>query len=73
MKTLLLRIGGVFGSSAIAALAGGALLDIELWRAACLAGAMSTASVIERLLRNWAVDGVLSKDEIAAAFNKKEG
>lgn len=71
MKTLLLRIGGVFGSSAIAALAGGALLDVDLWKAACLAGFMSAASVIEQLLRSWSSDGILSKDEIANAFGKK--
>ena len=75
MKTLntpVLRIGAVFGSSALAAVAGGAVLDVELWKAAAIAGIVATAKVTEQLLRAWYEDGVLTADEIATAFGKKK-
>jgi len=70
LKTLILRIVAVFGSSALAAVAGGAVLDVELWKAAAIAGIVAAAKVTEALLRAWASDGVLTKDEIAEAFGK---
>ena len=65
------RVFAVFGSSALAAIAGGAIVDIALWKAAALAGFISAAKVTEQLLRFWAEDGVLSKEEVAIAFGKK--
>jgi len=70
MRTLVLRVGAVFGSSALAAIAGGALVDVELWKAAAIAGIVAAAKVSEELLRAWYEDGVLSKEEVAAAFGK---
>ena len=70
IKTLILRIVAVFGSSALAAVAGGAVLDVELWKAAAIAGIVAAAKVTEALLRAWSSDGVLTKEEIAEAFGK---
>jgi hypothetical protein len=70
LKTLILRVLAVFGSSALAAVAGGAVLDVELWKAAAIAGIVAAAKVTESLLRAWASDGILTKDEIAEAFGK---
>lgn len=70
LKTLVLRVFAVFGSSALAAVAGGAVLDVELWKAAAIAGIVAAAKVTEALLRSWADDGVLTKEEIAEAFGK---
>lgn len=70
LKTLILRVFAVFGSSALAAVAGGAVLDVELWKAAAIAGIVAAAKVTESLLRAWASDGVLTKEEIAEAFGK---
>jgi len=53
----------------MAALAGGAVLDVELWKAAAIAGIVAAAKVTEALLRAWASDGVLTKEEIEAAFS----
>jgi len=61
LKTLILRIVAVFGSSALAAVAGGAVLDVELWKAAAIAGIVAAAKVTEALLRAWSSDGVLTK------------
>lgn len=65
------RIGAVFGSSALAAVAGGAVFGVELWKAAAIAGVMSAARVLEALMAAYAEDGVLSKSEISEAFGGK--
>jgi hypothetical protein len=65
------RIVAVFGSSALAAIAGGAVIGIELWKSAAMAGFMAAARVIEALLRMWADDGVLSREEVQKAFTGK--
>jgi len=65
------RIVAVFGSSALAAIAGGAVIGVELWKSAAMAGFMATARVVEALLRAWADDGVLSRDEVQKAFGAK--
>jgi hypothetical protein len=71
IQTVVGRVFAVFGSTALGALAGGAVIGVELWKAAALAGFMAAAKVTEQLLRFWAEDGVLSKEEVAIAFGKK--
>ena len=71
MKTvfsLIGRIAAVFGSSALAAVAGGAVFGVELWKSAAIAGVMAAAKVTESLLKAYADDGVLDKEEISIAF-----
>ncbi len=71
MKTFLSLIGrvaAVFGSSALAAVAGGAVFGVELWKSAAIAGVMAAAKVTESLLKSYADDGVLDKEEISQAF-----
>jgi hypothetical protein len=70
LQTIVLRVAGVFGSSALAAVAGGAIFGVELWKSAAIAGVVSASKVTEALLRSWSEDGVLSKEEVAAAFGK---
>jgi hypothetical protein len=67
------RIFAVFGYSALAAVAGGAVFGVELWKAAAIAGFMAAGKVTESLLKSWAEDGVLTKEEVAAAFGKADG
>ena len=67
-QNMILRIAAVFGSGALAAIAGGAIINISIWKAAALAGIMAAAKVVEQLLRSWADDGVLTSDEISEAF-----
>ncbi len=71
IQTVIGRVFAVFGSTALGALAGGAVIGVELWKAAALAGFMAAAKVTEQLLKFWAEDGVLSKEEVAIAFGKK--
>lgn len=70
LQTIILRVFGVFGSSALAAVAGGAIFGVELWKSAAIAGVVSASKVTESLLRAWSEDGVLTKDEVAQAFGK---
>lgn len=70
-QTIILRIFGVFGSSALAAVAGGAIFGVELWKAAAIAGVVSASKVTETLLKSWSEDGILTKEEVANAFGKK--
>ncbi len=67
LKNIIFRIFALFGSSALAAVAGGALIGVDLWKSAALAGIMACAQVVEKLLR-FSVDGSLSKEEIELAF-----
>jgi hypothetical protein len=66
--SLMARIAAVFGSSALAAIAGGAVFGVELWKSAAIAGVMSAARVLESLMSAYAEDGVLDKSEISEAF-----
>jgi hypothetical protein len=67
LQNIIFRIFALFGSSALAAVAGGALIGVDLWKSAALAGIMACAQVIEKLLR-FSVDGSLTKEEIEIAF-----
>jgi hypothetical protein len=67
LQNIIFRIFALFGSSALAAVAGGALIGVELWKSAALAGIMACAQVVEKLLR-FSVDGSLTKEEIEIAF-----
>lgn len=70
-QTIVLRIFGVFGSSALAAVAGGAIFGVELWKSAAIAGVVAAGKVTEQLLKAWSEDGILTKEEVATAFGKK--
>jgi hypothetical protein len=67
LQNITFRILALFGSSALAAVAGGAIIGVELWKSAALAGIMACAQVVEKLLR-FSVDGSLTKEEIELAF-----
>ncbi len=71
-QTIALRIIGVFGSSALAAVAGGAIVGVELWKSAVIAGVVAASKTTEQLLRAWSEDGVLTKEEVATVFGKKD-
>lgn len=71
LGNIILRIFAVFGYSALAAIAGGSIVGVEIWQSAAIAGLMAAAKVIEALLRAWADDGVLTSQEISEAFGGK--
>ena len=72
LTTVIARIVAVFGTSALSALAGGAILGVDLAKAAGMAGFMATAGVLERVLRSYYEDGVLTKEELDTALGGKK-
>lgn len=71
MKTVVLRVLAVFGYSSLAAVAGGAIVDVELWKSAFIAGAVAASNVVGKLLQAYANDGKIDRDELNDAFGGK--
>ena len=71
MKTVLLRVLAVFGYSSLAAVAGGAIVNVELWKSAFIAGAVAASNVVGKLLQAYANDGKIDRDELNDAFGGK--
>ena len=69
---LIFRIGAVFAYSSMAIIGGSSIVGgIPVWKAAVLAGISATAQVIEKLARAYADDGVITREEIDAAFGSR--
>ena len=66
------RIIALFLTNALGVVTGAAVIapELEVWKSAAIAGVVSASKVTEALLRSWSEDGVLSKEEVAAAFGK---
>lgn len=73
MKTVALRVLAVFGYSSLAAVAGGAIVNVELWKSAFIAGAVAASNVVGKLLQAYANDGKIDRDELNDAFGGKVG
>lgn len=69
---IITRIGAVFGSSALAAVAGGAIMGVELWKSAAIAGVVAASSVVSKLLEAYANDGKVDAQELKEAFGAKK-
>jgi hypothetical protein len=63
------RIVALFLTNALGVITGAAVIapEMEIWKSAAIAGAVSVFKVVESLARA-SVDGTLTKDEIDAAF-----
>ena len=63
------RIVALFLTNALGVITGAAVIapDLEVWKSACIAGAVSVFKVAESLAKS-SIDGTLTKDEIDAAF-----
>lgn len=72
MKQIVLRVFAVFGYSSLAMIGGASVLGIGVVKAACLAGIVATAQVVEKLARAYADDGVISKAELNEIFGSKK-
>jgi CBS-domain-containing membrane protein len=62
------RMFATFIATALGVVGSGALVGVDVAKAALMAGVGACAVVLERLSRSYLEDGVLSKDEINAAF-----
>jgi hypothetical protein len=63
------RMLAVFIATALSVIGAGAIVGVNFWIAAGMAGIGGVATVLERLARAYIEDGILSKAEINAAFN----
>lgn len=66
------RIVALFLTNALGVVTGAAIIapDLEIWKSALIAGAVSIFKVTEQLAKA-SIDGVLTKEEINAAFGGK--
>jgi hypothetical protein len=69
MQDIAGRILALFLTNALGVVTGAAVIapELEIWKSALLAGAVSVFKVVESLARA-SVDGTLTRDEIDAAF-----
>jgi hypothetical protein len=66
------RMVAVFIATALGVIGTGALIGVEVWQAALMAGIGGIATVLEGLSRAYLKDGNLSADEIDTVFAKSE-
>ena len=69
MIDIIRRIFAVFVATALSVIGAGAIVGVNFWLSAAMAGIGGVATVLERLARAYVEDGRLTKDEINAAFN----
>jgi hypothetical protein len=70
LQSILFRILAAFAASGLSVIGAGAIAGVELWKAVMMAGIGGVAMVIEGLARAYMDDGILTKEEIDAVFNK---
>ena len=68
MLSITKRIIAVFIATALSFIGAGAIVGVNFWLAAAMAGIGGVATVLERLARSYLEDGILTKDEIDSAF-----
>lgn len=69
IRPVLMRIAATFAYSAMAVIGGASIVGgIPVWKAATLAGIGASAQVLERLARAYADDGIITAEELNAAF-----
>ena len=72
LRTISGRIIAVFVATALGVIGTGALIGVEVWQAALMAGIGGVATVLEGLSRAYLKDGSLTHDEINAVFAKAD-
>lgn len=70
LQSILFRILAAFAASGLSVIGAGAIAGVQLWKAVMMAGIGGVAMVIEGLARAYMDDGILTKEEIDAVFNK---
>ena len=70
-KDIVKRILATFAVSALGVLGAGALVGVEVWQAALMAGIGGVASVLEALSRAFLDDGKITVTEVNQIFSSK--
>lgn len=66
------RVFAMFAVSALSVIGAGALVGVEIWQAALMAGIGGVAAVVEGLSRAYLKDGNLTYAEIDEVFSSAE-
>jgi hypothetical protein len=69
-KDITWRMLAVFIATALGVIGTGALIGVEVWQAALMAGIGGVATVLENLARAYLDDGKITNDEINGVFTK---
>jgi hypothetical protein len=70
VKDITWRMLAVFIATALGVIGTGALIGVEVWQAALMAGIGGVATVLENLARAYLDDGKITNDEINGVFTK---
>jgi hypothetical protein len=70
VKDITWRMLAVFIATALGVIGTGALIRVEVWQAALMAGIGGVATVLENLARAYLDDGKITNDEINGVFTK---
>jgi hypothetical protein len=70
VKDISWRMLAVFIATALGVIGTGALIGVEVWQAALMAGIGGVATVLENLARAYLDDGKITNDEINGVFTK---
>jgi hypothetical protein len=70
LKDISWRMLAVFIATALGVIGTGALIGVEVWQAALMAGIGGVATVLESLSRAYLNDGKITQDEINGVFTK---
>jgi hypothetical protein len=70
IKNIAGRMLAVFIATALGVIGTGAVIGVEVWQAALMAGIGGVATVLEGLSRAYLQDGKLTLDEINGVFGK---
>jgi hypothetical protein len=70
VKDIAWRMLAVFIATALGVIGTGALIGVEVWQAALMAGIGGVATVLENLSRAYLDDGKITNDEINGVFTK---
>ena len=71
-QAILGRVFAMFAVSALSVIGAGALVGVEIWQAALMAGIGGVAAVVEGLSRAYLKDGNLTYAEIDEVFSSAE-
>lgn len=69
VKTVVTRLVATFVATSIPNVVVGTVLDVELWKAALMSGAVAVLGVVQSLAESYS-DGRLTADEIEDAFGR---
>jgi hypothetical protein len=70
IQKTLTRLLAVFVAAAIPNVLVGQLVDVDVWQAAIMSGAIAVLGVVQQLAVTYRNDGELTEEDVNAAINK---